>query len=56
MRMTKLPSGDEIVVLGMGTRHMGEAPSRRGEEIAAPGPETGNDADRHRRDVRRRQG
>lgn len=35
MRMTKLPSGDEIMVLGMGTWHMGEVHSLRREEIAA---------------------
>ncbi|ACZ91650.1 putative oxidoreductase MSMEG_2408/MSMEI_2347 [Streptosporangium roseum] len=35
MRMTKLPSGGEVAVLGMGTWRMGEVPSRRGEEIAA---------------------
>ncbi|MEU7453022.1 aldo/keto reductase [Streptosporangium roseum] len=33
--MTKLPSGGEVAVLGMGTWRMGEVPSRRGEEIAA---------------------
>jgi diketogulonate reductase-like aldo/keto reductase len=35
MRMTKLPSGEQIPVLGQGTWHMGEDPKRRAYEIAA---------------------
>ncbi|MFF5210202.1 aldo/keto reductase [Streptosporangium sp. NPDC000396] len=35
MQMIKLPSGDEVLALGMGTWHMGEIPSFRQEEIAA---------------------
>jgi diketogulonate reductase-like aldo/keto reductase len=35
MRMTKLPSGEKIPVLGQGTWHMGEDPRRRPHEIAA---------------------
>ena len=35
MRMTKLPSGEKVPVLGQGTWHMGEVPRHRAEEIAA---------------------
>jgi diketogulonate reductase-like aldo/keto reductase len=35
MRMTKLPSGETVPVLGQGTWHMGEDPKRRSHEIAA---------------------
>ncbi|GAA1286633.1 oxidoreductase [Planotetraspora silvatica] len=35
MRMTKLPSGEEVSVLGQGTWRMGENRSSRDEEIAA---------------------
>jgi diketogulonate reductase-like aldo/keto reductase len=35
MRMTKLPSGEKVPVLGQGTWHMGEDPKHRPYEIAA---------------------
>jgi diketogulonate reductase-like aldo/keto reductase len=35
MRMTKLPSGEKVPVLGQGTWHMGEDPKKRAHEIAA---------------------
>ena len=51
-----LPSGESMPVLGQGTWYMGEdrqPPGRRGRG-AAPRPRPRHDADRHRRDVRRR--
>ena len=35
MRTCTLPSGEAVPVLGQGTWHMGEHPSRRDQEIAA---------------------
>lgn len=35
IRTTRLPSGDEVPVLGQGTWGMGEKPNRRAEEVAA---------------------
>jgi hypothetical protein len=35
MRMTTLPSGEKIPVLGQGTWHMGEDPDKRSYEITA---------------------
>lgn len=35
MRLTSLPSGETVSVLGQGTWHMGEDPARRQEEVSA---------------------
>lgn len=35
MKTVQLPSGEQVAALGQGTWNMGEAPARRGQEIAA---------------------